>query len=318
MEFKDYYKIMGLKKDSAQDEIKRVYRKLARKYHPDMNKQPDAEDKFKELGEAYEVLKDPEKRAAYDQLGTGWKAGQDFRAPPDWGAGFEHSGGGFNAADDTAYSDFFETLFGRVGRGGFSGARASGSHFRGQGEDHHARVMIDIEDTFNGATRAVTLRAPELDDRGHIVNRERTLNVRIPKGIKQGQRIRLAGQGSPGMGGGDAGDLYLEVEFRPHPLYRTEGRDLYLELPLAPWEAALGATVKIPTPLGTVDLKIPSGSSTGKKMRLKGRGIPAKTPGDLYAVLRIALPPGDSQQARALYRKMEEELSFNPRASLGV
>ncbi len=178
--------------------------------------------------------------------------------------------------------------------------------------------MIDIEDTFDGATRAVTLRAPELDDQGHIVNRERTLNVRIPKGIKQGQRIRLAGQGAPGMEGIDAGDLYLEVEFQAHSLYRTEGRDLYLELPLAPWEAALGATVKIPTPVGTVDLKIPAGSSTGKKMRLKGRGIPAKTPGDLYAVLRIALPPGDSQQARALYRKMEEELSFNPRAGLGV
>ena len=318
MEFKDYYQIMGLKKDAAQDEIKRVYRKLARKYHPDVNKEADAEDKFKELGEAYEVLKDPKKRAAYDQLGADWKAGQDFRAPPDWNAGFEYSGAGFRAVDASAYSDFFETLFGGPGRGGFSGPQGSGQHFRGRGEDHHARVMIDIEDTFDGATRAVTLRAPELDDQGHIANRERTLNVRIPKGIKQGQRIRLAGQGSPGMEGIDAGDLYLEVEFQPHPLYRTEGRDLYLELPLAPWEAALGATVKIPTPVGTVDLKIPAGSSTGKKMRLKGRGIPAKTPGDLYAVLRIALPPGDSQQARALYRKMEEELSFNPRAGLGV
>jgi curved DNA-binding protein len=179
-------------------------------------------------------------------------------------------------------------------------------------------VMIDIDDTFNGATRTVTLQAPELGAMGRMVTRERTLNVQIPKGIRQGQRIRLAGQGSPGLEGSDAGDLYLEVVFQPHSLYRTEGRDLYLELPLAPWEAALGATVKIPTPLGTVDLKIPAGSSTGKKMRLVGRGIPAKTAGDLYAVLRIALPPGDSPEAHALYRKMEEELSFNPRASLGV
>ncbi len=178
--------------------------------------------------------------------------------------------------------------------------------------------MIGIEDTFNGATRSISLRAPELDAEGHAVTRERTLNVQIPKGIKQGQRIRLVGQGAPGMTGSDAGDLYLEVEFKPHPLYRTEGRDLYLELPLAPWEAALGATVKIPTPSGAIDLKIPAGSVSGRKMRLAGRGIPARTPGDLYAVLRIALPPGDSQQAQALYRKMEEELSFNPRADLGV
>jgi len=318
MDYKDYYKIIGVKKEATQDEIKRAYRKLARKYHPDVNKESDAEDKFKELGEAYEVLKDPEKRAAYNQLGANWKAGQDFHPPPDWDAGFEYSGGGFKAAGDSAFSDFFESLFGRSGRGGFAGAQRAGAHFRNQGEDHHARVMIDIEDTFNGATRSISLRAPELDAEGHAVTRDRTLNVRIPKGIKQGQRIRLAGLGSPGMAGSDAGDLYLEVEFKPHSLYRTEGLDLYLELPLAPWEAALGAKIKIPTPAGVIDLKIPAGSVTGRKMRLKGRGIPAKTPGDLYAVLRIALPPGDSKKAQALYRKMEKELSFNPRASLGV
>ncbi|MCW8963958.1 MAG: DnaJ domain-containing protein [Gammaproteobacteria bacterium] len=314
MEFKDYYEIIGVAKDATQAEIKRAYRKLARKYHPDVSKEKDAESKFKELGEAYEVLKDPEKRAAYDQLGAHWKAGQDFHPPPDWGAGFEHSGG-FTGGDAAAYSDFFESLFGMKGRGGFTGAEPQ---FRARGEDHHAMVQIDLEDSFHGATRTITLRSPEVDPQGHVVMRERTLNVRIPKGVKQGQHIRLAGQGAPGMGGGGVGDLYLEVEFRPHPLYRLEGLDLYLELPLAPWEAALGAKVKVPTPTGTIDMKIPAGSVSGRKLRIKGRGIPGKSPGDLYAVVRIALPPGDSEQAQVLYRKMEQELAFNPRAGLGV
>jgi curved DNA-binding protein len=318
MEYKDYYKIMGVKKDATQDEIKRAYRKLARKYHPDVSKEPDAETKFKEVGEAYEVLKDPEKRAAYDQLGANWKAGEEFRPPPDWDAGFEFRGGGYTPGDASAFSDFFESLFGRGVGGGFTGTRAGGAQFRAQGEDHHAKVLIDLEDAFHGATRTITLHAPELDAQGHVVTHERTLNVHIPKGVKQGQQIRLAGQGSPGFGGGSAGDLYLEVEFKPHPFYRVEGRDLYLDLPVAPWEAALGGQVKAPTPGGIIDLKIPPGSSSGRKLRLKGRGIPGKSPGDLYAVLRIALPPGNSERAKVLYRKMEQELAFNPRAGLGV
>ncbi len=318
MEYKDYYKIMGVEKGATQDEIKRAYRKLARKYHPDVSKEPNAETKFKEVGEAYEVLKDPEKRAAYDQLGANWKAGQEFRPPPDWDAGFEFRGGGFTPGDASAFSDFFETLFGRGGSGDFADARRAGPHFRTQGVDHHAKVLIDLEDAFHGATRTITLRAPELDAQGHVITHERTLNVRIPKGVKQGQQIRLAGQGSPGVEGGGAGDLYLEVEFRPHPFYRVEGRDLYLELPVAPWEAALGAKVKTPTPAGIIDLKIPAGSTSGRKLRLKGRGIPGKNPGDFYAVLRIALPSGDTERAQALYRKMEQELAFNPRARLGV
>ena len=317
MEFKDYYEIMGVKRDATQDEIKRAYRKLARKYHPDVSKEPDAEQKFKQVGEAYEVLKDPEKRAAYDQLGANWKAGQDFRPPPDWDAGFEFSGGGFTEGDASAYSDFFESLFGR----GFGGARAAGRGrrtYHARGEDHHAKVLIDLEDAFHGATRTITLRVPELDPQGHVVTRERTLNVRIPKGIRQGQQIRLAGQGAPGLGEGKAGDLYLEVEFRPHPIYRVEGRDLYLDLPIAPWEAALGAKIKAPTPDGVVDLTIPPNSKAGGKLRLKGRGIPAKTPGDLYVLLKIVLPPADTEQAKALYTKMQQELKFNPRAGLGV
>jgi curved DNA-binding protein len=310
MEFKDYYSIMGVARDATQDEIKRAYRKLARKYHPDVSKEADAEARFKELGEAYEVLKDPEKRAAYDQLGANWKAGQDFRPPPDWDAGFEFSGG---YQEGSAFSDFFESLFGRAAAG-----HAGGPGFRARGEDHHARILIDLEDAFQGATRTITLHAPQLDGQGHVRTRERTLNVRIPRGIRQGQHIRLAGQGTPGFGGGVAGDLYLDVEFKPHHLYRVDGRDLYLDLPLAPWEAALGDRVKVPTPEGIVDLTIPAASTAGRKLRLKGRGIPGKPAGDLYVVLQIALPPADSESARQLYRTMQQELAFNPRSGLGV
>jgi len=316
MEFKDYYQIMGVPRDASQDEIRRAYRKLARKYHPDVSKEPEAEARFKEVGEAYEVLKDPEKRAAYDQLGANWKAGQDFRPPPGWDQGFEFHGGGFTDADASGFSDFFESLFGRGGfaRGGF-GSRAG---FHAHGEDTRARVQIDVEDAYRGGTRAITLRHSELGPDGRPQVRERTLNVRIPKGVRQGQHIRLPGQGGAGIGKGQAGDLYLEVEFRPHRLYTVDGADVYLDLPVAPWEAALGAQVKAPTPAGPVDLKIPPGSASGRKLRLKGRGIPSKPPGDLYVVLRVALPPANTEAAKAAYREMEQALRFNPRAGLGV
>jgi len=315
LDFRDYYQIMGVERDATQDQIKRAYRKLARKYHPDVSKDPDAEARFKEVGEAYEVLKDPEKRAAYDQLGANWKAGQDFHPPPDWDAGFEFRGGGFTDSDSGAYSDFFESLFG----GGFSRAQTRGRRgFHARGEDHHAKVLIDLEDAYQGATRSIMLRVPEMDSQGHVITRERTLNVKIPKGVKQGQRIRLAGQGAPGIGEGQTGDLYLEIEFNPHNLYRVEGRDVYLDLPVAPWEAALGATVKAPTPEGAVDLKIPPGTTAGRNLRLKGRGIPGKPPGDLYVVIQLALPPADSEEARQLYRDMAQKLAFNPRRQLGV
>jgi len=315
MDFKDYYNIMGVKRDAGQDEVKRAYRKLARKYHPDVSKEVDAEARFKELGEAYAVLKDPEKRAAYDQLGANWKAGQDFQPPPDWDAGFEFSGG-YAGADRAAYSDFFESLFGQ----GFGSAQADRTHagFHVRGDDHHAKVLIDLEDAYQGATRSITLRTPELDSGGHVATKQRTLNVNIPKGVKQGQRIRLSGQGSPGLGEGHAGDLYLEIEFNPHSLFRVEGRDVYLDLPVAPWEAALGATVNAPTPDGPVDLKIPEGTTGGRKLRLQKRGIPGEPPGDLYVVLVITLPPADNDAARQLYRKMQQDLAYNPRSELGV
>ncbi|MGC2456422.1 MAG: DnaJ C-terminal domain-containing protein [Gallionellaceae bacterium] len=314
MEFKDYYKIIGVARDATQDEIKRSYRKLARKYHPDVSKEADAEARFKELGEAYEVLKDTEKRAAYDQLGANWKGGQEFRPPPDWNAGFEFSGGGFPGGDAADYSDFFASLFGR----GFSAGGGGRASFHARGEDHHAKVLINLEDTYQGATRTITLRVPGVDAQGHVITRERVLNVTIPKGIREGQHIRLSGQGSAGRGEGQAGDLYLQVEFQAHPLYRVDGRDLYLDLPVTPWEAALGATVKVPTLGGTVELKIPEGSGSGRKLRLKGRGIPGDPPGDCYVILAIALPPADTEAARDLYRKMAQELNFNPRVKMGV
>jgi len=314
MEYKDYYEIMGVAHDATQDEIKRAYRKLARKYHPDVSKESDAEARFKELGEAYEVLKDPEKRVAYDQLGKQWKNGQDFRPPPDWDAGFEFSGGGYTAGDGGAHSDFFEELFGHgyAPPGGTAGRRV----FRMRGEDHHAKVLIDLDDNFSGATRAISLRVPELTEDGRVTTRDRTLNVRIPKGIRPGQQIRLAGQGGPGHGGAESGDLYLEVEFRNHPLYRVDGADLYLDLPVTPWEAALGATIKVPTPSGSIDLKIPVNSRQGGKLRLKGRGLIGKQPGDMYVVLQLTLPPGDNDAAKALYRQMEDQLGYNPRATM--
>lgn len=314
MEYKDYYKIMGVERDATQDDIKRAYRRLARKYHPDVSKEPDAQARFQEMQEAYEVLKDPEKRSAYDQLGANWRAGQDFRPPPGWDAGFEFSGG-FPESDDSVFSDFFESLFGRRGR---SRRGWTDGDFRQRGQDHHARILIDLEDAFRGTTRGVTLQSPEVDENGRVRTRQRTLSVRIPKGIKQGQHIRLSGQGTPGFGGGQAGDLYLEVEFKPHRVYRVEGADLYMDLPVAPWEAALGARVKIPTPGGNVDLTIAPESRSGSKLRLKGRGIPAARPGDLYVTLQIALPPAGSDQAKSLYEKMREQLDFNPRAKLGV
>lgn len=321
MRYKDYYEVMGLARDASQDDIKRAYRKLARKYHPDVSKEGDAEERFKEIGEAYEVLRDPEKRAAYDRMGADWKAGQEFRPPPGWEERFDFGGGGFAEAGGRGgdFSDFFEGLFGRrrpAGRGGDRSAGARG--FRMPGQDHHARVLVDIEDAFRGARRSVVLRVPTLDSQGELTMQERTLEVDIPKGIREGQHLRLAGQGAPGLGGGPPGDLYLEIAFRPHPFYRVDGRDLYLDLPVAPWEAALGATVTAPTPDGPVQLNIPAGSAAGRKLRLRGRGIPGTPPGDLYAVLTIALPSAGSEAARQAYRALERAGEFRPRAHLGV
>jgi len=320
MDYKNYYEILGVERQASADEIKRAYRKLARKYHPDVSKEDNAEERFKDASEAYEVLRDPEKRAAYDEIppgGYGARGGsagaRPGAGPPGGGpSGFDFQGGGFTGADASDFSDFFESMFGRGSAGGGRGPASM------RGQDHTARIELDLEDAFSGGSRTVTLNAPQAGPDGRVVNRTRSLKINIPKGVHAGQQLRLNGQGTPGLGDGPAGDLYLEIGFRPHRLFRVDGNDLILDLPVAPWEAALGATVATPTPAGSVDLKIPAGSNGGRRLRLKGRGLPGKTPGDLYAVLRITLPPADSEEDRTLYEQMAERMAFDPRAGMGV
>ena len=319
MKYKDYYETLGVPRTATQDEIKQAYRKAARKYHPDVSKLADAEARFKEINEANEVLRDPEKRAAYDQMGSNWKAGQEFQPPPNWDAGFEFRGGQgspfgagstFSAGGDFDPSDFFETLFGRRGAGAGAGRRRASA----QGEDHHAKVLIDVEDAYRGAERTITLRAPIEGPDGRVEMQERTLDVHIPKGIRPGQHLRLAGQGNAGIGGGKPGDLYLEIAFNPHSRFRVDGADVYVDLPLAPWEAALGATVDVPTPDGAVQLTVPKGSAASRKLRMKGRGLPGKNPGDFYAVLAIVVPKAETDAARAAYENLAKAFpNFQPR-----
>jgi curved DNA-binding protein len=315
MDYKDYYKILGIARDASQDEIKRVYRRLARKFHPDVSKEKNAEDRFKEVQEAYEVLKDPEKRAAYDQLGSNWRSGQEFRPPPDWGKDFEFTTSFGGQGEDGAFSDFFSSLFGARSPFGQQGG-GSRRGFARSGEDHVAKIEINLEDAFRGGTQTIELKSPQLSDDGRVAVQPRTLRVTIPAGVIEGQRIRLAGQGSAGVGGAAAGDLYLEIGLRAHRLFEVEGRDVTLTLPIAPWEAALGATIQTPTLAGPDDLRIPPGAKSGQRLRLKGRGLPGATPGDQYVVLKIVLPPVDTPEARALFEKMKKELPFDPRAEL--
>jgi curved DNA-binding protein len=318
MQFKDYYTTLGVARDATSDEVKRAYRRLARKYHPDVSKEPDAEARFKEVGEAYEVLKDPEKRAAYDRFGDDWKAGQDFRPPPDWDAGFEFHGAGMGQG--TGFSDFFESLFGGAGPFGSAtvhatpGARST----RARGEDHHAKILISIEDAYRGVRRAVHLQMPELDATGRVVMQRHRLNVSIPGGILPGQQIRLAGQGGPGVGGGTRGDLYLEVEFEPHPRYRVEGRDIHSRLNISPWESALGARVPVATLGGEVELTVPAGAQCGQKLRLRGRGMPGNPAGDHIVELRTLTPAARDDAGRDLYRRMAEHFDFDPRRESAV
>lgn len=309
MEFKDYYATLGVEKNATADDIKKAYRRLARKYHPDVSKEPDAAARMSAINEANTVLSDPEKRAAYDALGRR-PPGQDFRPPPDWDAGFEFSGGDFGTGEDQ-FSDFFANLFGRAAR-----ARRGADAASMRGGDHHAKVMIDLADAYHGATRPVVLRAAHLDEGGHVVTEERVLDVAIPKGVRAGQHIRLRGQGAAGFGGGPAGDLYLEIEFLPNERYQVDGRDVTLRVPVAPWEAALGAKIEIPTPSGAVEVTVPSGSRNGRKLRLRGRGIPGQPPGDLYLELELVLPPATTEAARELYRAMERQMNFNPRQGM--
>ncbi|MDC8757451.1 DnaJ C-terminal domain-containing protein [Janthinobacterium fluminis] len=301
MDYKDYYKTLGLEKTASDEDIKKAYRKLIRKYHPDVSKEADADKRTKELNEAYGVLGDADKRAAYDELGREQRAGQPFRAPPDWPSGFDASGGG----------DYFADLFAHLG------GRRRGP-FRARGEDSHASIVIELADTYHGATRTIALRVAEPDAYGRVVTRERSLDVSIPKGVTEGQQLRLAGQGQSGRGGGPAGDLYLEIHFKADPRYRVDGRDVFASVPVAPWEAALGAHIDVPTPSGSVTVTVPEHSQNGRKLRLKGRGIPGHPPGDLYLLLELVLPPARNARARELYETMARELAFNPRQKMGA
>jgi curved DNA-binding protein len=318
--FRDYYEILGVPRDASEDDIRRAYRKLARQYHPDINKEPDAEDRFKEVSEAYEVLRDPEKRERYDRFGANWKAGQDvsgasgfeggggfggFGGNGDFGGDFrdvrvEFGSGGFGGGE---FSDFFEGLFGGRGRGrrttGFRGFEG----FSTRGADQEAEIELSLEEAARGGRRKISLG----DGRDYEVN--------IPAGVRDGQRIRLAGEGGAGASGGPAGDLFLRVRIRPHPRFRLEGRDIYVDLPLAPWEGVLGTTIEVPTLDGTSRVKVPAGSSTGRKLRLRGEGFPGPRGGrgDLYAVIKIVVPKRPTREERELFERLAQVSKFNPR-----
>ena len=299
MQFKDYYDTLGVKPEASEAEIKSAYRKLARKFHPDVSKESGAEDKFKAANEAYEALKDPAKRRAYDQLrARGYRPGQEFHPPPDYA---EHGDFDFsNMGEEGGFSDFFESLFGRGARAG-AGGRAAPR----RGRDMQARITIPLATAYSGGRERISLRDGD--------GAERTLEVRLPAGILPGQQIRLTGQGSPGMHGASAGDLLLEVLVHDDSRFRLDGRDVLLTLPITPWEAALGATVPVPTLGGDVELKIPAGSNSGKRMRLRGRGMPGAKPGDQLVTLEIHAPAPQTDAQRALYEKMAREFDFDPR-----
>lgn len=311
MQFKDYYETLGVSRDASGDDIKRAYRKLARKYHPDVSKEKDCEARFKDVQEAYEVLKDADKRDAYNRLGPNWRHGEDF-TPPDQDPNFSYQSAGFR--DSAEFSDFFASIFGQ--RGGAHQPR--GDAFQMRGQDRSTRIAISLADSYQGATRSLSFSEPELDARGEVRHKTRTINVTIPKGVVAGQRIRLAGQGGPGFNGGPNGDLFLEIEFEPHALFHAEGHDIHLELPLTPWEAALGAKVVVPTLGGKVEMNIPAGSQAGRKLRLAGRGLPGKPAGDQYVVLTIVVPEARTEEQRALYREMERLMPMAPRATMRV
>jgi len=298
MQFKDYYEVLGVKPDATDAAIKSAYRRLARKFHPDVSKVEGAEEKFKGANEAYEALKDPAKRKAYDQLrARGYRPGEEFNPPPNFndGQGFSGHGG-----ENEGFSDFFESLFGNAG--GARGRRPAGPR---RGQDVRARVQIDLVTAYQGGKQRLTLR-----DQG---GSERALEIKIPAGILSGQQIRLAGQGSPGAQGGPAGDLLLEVELLPDALFELDGRNVLLQLPITPWEAALGASVAVPTLAGNVDLKVPAGSNSGRKLRLKGRGLPGSPAGDQLVTLVIHAPVPSTDAQRKVYEDMAREFDFDPR-----
>jgi len=309
MEYKDYYKIMGLNRTANQDEIKRTYRKLARKYHPDVSKEANAEHQFKELGEAYEVLKDPEKRAKYDQYGQHWKQQQQAEQAGATSGNYQHYQQG--NIDESDFAEFINSIFRQ--------RQQQQQAYEAQGQDIHSSLTISLEDSFHGSEKTLHLQFPIQNAHGELQYEQRAIKVKIPKGIGNKQQIRLKGQGGKGRGqAARHGDLYIEINLAPHPLYRVENKDIYLKLPIAPWEAALGSTVQVPTLAGSVNLKIPKLSQNGKQMRLKGRGLAGDPAGDQYVTLEIVIPTKDNAAAEKLYEQLAATFDFNPRSTLGV
>lgn len=318
MKYKDYYKIMGLSRDASQEEIKRTYRKLARKYHPDVSKEANAEENFKEVGEAYEVLKDPEKRAKYDQYSQYWQTrgeGEQQQAGPGTWQHYESGGpsgmGGMGDLGGMAgFEDFLNSIFQQRGQ-------QQAHPFYNRGQDIHAKLSISLMDSFSGAEKTLQLQVPTIDNQGNASYQLHAIKVKIPQGIGNKQQIRLKGQGGKGMGG-NSGDLYIEIHILPHPYFHLQGKNIYLKTPVTPWEAALGATIKVPTLAGPVKIKIPKLSQSGKQMRLKGRGLPGNPAGDQLVALEIVIPPTADEQMLKLYEQMAKTAAFNPREKLGV
>src|SRR6478672_13665357 len=311
MKYKDYYATLGVERTATADQIKAAYRKLARKYHPDVSKETGAEEKFKEVAEAYETLKSPEKRAAYDDLGR-HAPGDDFRPPPGWEQSFGESSYSF---DDVDLADLFAGIAGR-GRGAAGGRRAPNARMPGQ--DFEAAVQLTFDQAYKGTEIELDMAVPEPDANGLLRRVPRKIRVRVPKGVTDGQKLRVPGKGGKGANGGRDGDLYLDIAVQAHPLYRAEGLDLYMDLPLAPWEAVLGATVEVPTPAGRVTLKVPANTHAGQKLRLSGRGLarPDGTSGHLYAVAQIVVPTVVDERQRALFGQLKDGSTFNPRAHM--
>lgn len=310
MKYKDYYGTLGVARGASDEEIKKVYRKLARRYHPDVSKEPNAKERFQEVAEAYETLKDKEKRAAYDGLGS-FNPGQDFRPPPDWQE--RYSAGGTEDLGGIDLSDLFASLGRRSGPGFQRG------DFPFPGEDYEVAVQLGLDEAMRGTEVALDLTVRKIGKDGRIERSPMNIKARIPPGVIDGQKLRLRGKGGAGLNGGRAGDLYLSISLRPHPLFRVSGRDFYLDVPVAPWEAALGAEIEIPMLTGRVALKIPAGSKGGQRLRLAGKGMPNPqgAAGDLYAVLGIAMPGALSESERKLFEELRAASSFKPRAHFG-
>jgi len=318
VKYKDYYEILGISRTATAKEVQAAFRKLARKFHPDVNKATDAAERFKEINEAYEVLRDPEKRQLYDKLGANWRAGQDFSPPPGWdnGQGSQPGGGapgGFRFEGDIGdFSDFFSAIFGGM-PGGFSSFSRDNLRQRAGG-DREADLPVTLEEAYRGATKHIQLAVPERRPDGSVDRRVKEYEVKIPRGVQDGAKIRLRGQGSPGLGGGPAGDLYLAVRLAAHPVFCLEGNDLVTDLKATPWEAMLGAKVEVPTMDGKVMMTVPAGAQTGQRFRLRGKGMPRGSGyGDLYALLQIAVPTVLTPEEKALVEKLAALSTFNPR-----